>query len=126
MEKRYWNHSDSLSGVKVSDGGHVLAMVTFHTSKPMRNIFARAGKCAPGDDKGTIIRTPRTHGVVGVSAHHGAVKIVGIVFGPIPWVNDVGIGCAVSESRSRESSAKRLGDTLCHENDTHPAPFRII
>jgi hypothetical protein len=53
-----------------------------YTSKPMRNIFARAGKCAPGDDKSTIIGTSRTHGVMGVNAHHGSVKVVGIMFRP--------------------------------------------
>jgi hypothetical protein len=83
MEKRYWNHSDRLSGVKVSDCGHVLAMITFHTSKPMRNIFARAGKCAPGDDKGTIVGASCAHGVMGVSAHHGTIKVVSVVFNPV-------------------------------------------
>jgi hypothetical protein len=97
--------------------------INLHTSKPVRNVFARASKCAPGNDESTVIGTSRTHSIVGVSAHHGAVKIVSIVFNPATWVNNVGVGSAVSQCRTRSLSAILLGDKLCCMNDTHPAPF---
>lgn len=83
-----------------------------HTSEPVRDILARAGKCAPGNDKGTVIGTPSTHSIVRVSAHHGAVKVVGIIFSPITRVNEIGVSSAVSKGWAKISSAKWSNDDL--------------
>lgn len=71
-----------------------------HTSKPVRDIFARASKCAPSNDKSAVIRAPRTHGVMRVSAHHRAVKIVRVVLSPVTRMCNIGISGAVSKGRT--------------------------
>ena len=66
----------------------------------MRDIFARASKCTPGNDKSAVIRASRTHGVVRVGAHHGAVKVVGVVLSITTGVDNVGVGCTISKGRA--------------------------
>lgn len=100
MEKRYWNHSERLSGFNVSGDHRKQFFSTLHTSKPVRNVFARASECTPSDDKCAIVRTPCAHGIVRVSAHHGTVKVVGVIFDPTVRVDEVGISSAISESRA--------------------------
>ena len=68
-----------------------------HTSKPVRDIFARASKCASGNDKSAVVRAPRAHGVVRVSAHHGAVEVVGVILGPATRVDNVGVSRTISK-----------------------------
>jgi len=68
-----------------------------HTSKPVGDIFARASKCTSGNDKRTIVRTSRAHGIVRVGAHHGAVKVVRVVLSPVTSMGNVGISGAISK-----------------------------
>jgi hypothetical protein len=71
----------------------------------MRNILARASKSAPSDDESTVIGTPRTHSIVRVSAHHGTIKVVSVIFNPATRVDEISVGSAIGKGWTRSSSA---------------------
>ena len=69
----------------------------FLTSKPVRDILSRAGKCAPGDHQCAVIGTSSPHGIVRVSGHHRAVKAVRVVLDVSAALHDIRVCSAVRQ-----------------------------
>ena len=91
----------------------------------MRNILARTGECTSGDDKGTVIWTPGTHGIVAMGGHHSTIEVVSVVFDPAVSVGEISVSSAVCKSRTI-ALLVHVSASAKSYHATHPAPFWIM
>lgn len=67
-------------------------------TEPFANRVAGASKGGASDDEGAEARTAGKHGSAGLNRHHGAVKVVNIIFSQAILVDGIGIHGLVRET----------------------------